>query len=210
MKDKNKEINMKAVKLENVNEKETKNVKKPIDGSRNLYLKGEICDSNTSEIIQRIVEINIEDSTKRKNKIKYKEKPIRLYIQSYGGDCYDMFALVDIILNSKTPVYTICTGYAMSAAFIIFISGHKRYITPHATLMLHQHSHMVCGTYQQNKEDNNEQDWLYESIMKFVLERTKLTKKDLKIITEKKQDRYFHYNDSLELGIATDTLHEIN
>lgn len=30
-----------------------------------------------------------------------------------GGGVYDTWALIDIILNSKTPIYTYCAGYAI-------------------------------------------------------------------------------------------------
>ena len=57
--------------------------------------------------------------------------PIRIYINSYGGAIYDMWAFVQLMESSKTPIYTYCTGYAMSAALCHFhcrasaIHGHS-------------------------------------------------------------------------------------
>lgn len=62
-----------------------------------------------------------------------KRDPIKLYINSCGGTIYDMWALIDAIQNSKTPIHTYCMGYAMSAAFDIFLAGHKRYCYKHST-----------------------------------------------------------------------------
>ena len=42
-------------------------------------------------------------------------RPIKLLIYSYGGDGNACFSLLDIIALSKTPVYTINMGIAMSA-----------------------------------------------------------------------------------------------
>jgi ATP-dependent protease ClpP protease subunit len=43
-------------------------------------------------------------------------------------------------MNSKTKIHTICTGVAMSAGFMILISGHKRFSYKHSTLLYHQAS----------------------------------------------------------------------
>ena len=51
---------------------------------------------------------------------------IPLVISSDGGSIYDIFKMVDIILTSETPVVTICRGYCMSAAALLFSCGEKR------------------------------------------------------------------------------------
>ena len=81
-----------------------------------------------------------EDDEKDEKEKDYNREPIKLYINSYGGSIYDMWGLIDVILNSKTPIYTYCTGYAMSAAFKIFLAGHKRYCYKHSIFMYHQMS----------------------------------------------------------------------
>jgi ATP-dependent Clp protease protease subunit len=79
-----------------------------------------------------------DDDTNENIQKEYKRKPIQIYINSYGGYVNDMWSIIDIILNSKTPIHTYCTGYAQSAAFELFLSGHRRYMTKHAKLMYHQ------------------------------------------------------------------------
>ena len=61
------------------------------------------------------------------HKIPIKDRePIKIYIDSNGGNLNDTFTMIDAISMSKTPVWTICTGAAYSGGFFTFIAGHKR------------------------------------------------------------------------------------
>ena len=93
---------------------------------RLFYVYGDINARNCADVAYDISQINQEDEEKDNKEKDFKRKPIKVYFNSFGGSVYDMWLLVDTILGSKTPVYTYCTGYAMSAAFIIFLSGHKK------------------------------------------------------------------------------------
>lgn len=144
---------------------------------------------------------------KKESKEKdFTRKPIKIYINSYGGCVYDMWALIDIIINAKTPIYTYCTGYAMSAAFQIFLAGHKRFATKHATFMYHQMSCIMRGKYQDLVENRQEMDYLQESIEEYVMERTKITQRNIDSIREKKEDFYIHADKALTLGIIDEII----
>ena len=130
----------------------------------------------------------------------------QLYINSYGGSVYDMWGLIDVILNSKTPIYTYCTGYAMSAAFKIFLAGHKRYCYKHSTFMYHQMSCWRSGKYQDLVEDREEMDWLNKKNEEYVIDRTNLTKDDIDEIREKKKDFYIHSDKAVKYGIVDEVL----
>lgn len=146
------------------------------------------------------------DDEQDKKEKNYERKPIIIYINSYGGSVYDMWGLIDIMLNSKTSIYTYCTGYAMSAAFKIFLAGHKRFASEHSTFMYHQMSLRRAGTYQDFVEDREEMDRLNKMIEEFVIKRTKLTQADIDDIREKKKDFYIHAEDALKFGIADEIL----
>jgi len=66
--------------------------------------------------------------------------PIELFIGSYGGTEYDMFALYDAVRTIKSPVYTTAIGKCMSAAPLLVSAGKKghRYATPNTFFMVHQ------------------------------------------------------------------------
>tara|TARA_B100001094_G_scaffold305886_1_gene336116 strand:- start:8043 stop:8663 length:621 start_codon:yes stop_codon:yes gene_type:complete len=78
--------------------------------------------------------------------------PIHLHIQSLGGELMPTFNVVDIIERSPTPIYTYIDGYAASAATLISIAGHKRFMGKHSLMLLHELSGGNEGTYKDLKE----------------------------------------------------------
>jgi ATP-dependent protease ClpP protease subunit len=72
-----------------------------------------------------------------------KKKINRAMIESNGpgGSLLAAWRIIGIINNAKTKgiqVDTIVYGYALSANFIIFMSGDKRIVSPYAELMYHE------------------------------------------------------------------------
>ena len=110
---------------------------KPNPMERKLYLKELVDEKSVMPLIEAIHRINDDDAEKEKEYNGWEREPIKLYIYTYGGVCYAGFALIDAIRASKTPVYTIVLGTAMSMGIFIFNAGHKRLIGEHATLMYH-------------------------------------------------------------------------
>lgn len=171
------------------------------DKERIIILTEDITESNSGDLISHIIEINELDDKKEKKRNNYKRKPIKLYVNSYGGDIYVMWSIIDTIQNSKTPVHTYCTGYAMSAAFKIFLAGHKRFASKHATFMYHQLSSWNFGKLKEIKEWTKELSRLQEMIEIYVSSTTKLSKDDLEKIRKNKEDYYIPANKALKLGI---------
>jgi ATP-dependent Clp protease protease subunit len=68
------------------------------------------------------------------------EKPIELFIGSFGGSEYEMFALYDVIKTLKAPIHTTAIGKCMSAAPLLVACGEagQRYATPNTWFMVHQ------------------------------------------------------------------------
>ncbi len=110
---------------------------------RRLYLTQEICAldasgmigdmSLCSYLIDTIIGYNREDQGIEASL----RKPIRLYINSPGGDINEGYSLISAIELSKTPVYTINMGVWYSMAFLIGITGHKRFALPYTTFLMH-------------------------------------------------------------------------
>ena len=67
-----------------------------------------------------------------------KREPIKLYIDSNGGDLIQTFILIDSIRLSKTPVWTIGMGAVYSGGFFTFIAGHKRIAYPSSSFLYHE------------------------------------------------------------------------
>lgn len=118
--------------------------------ARRLYLYGPILpvdestfgDGSTDAIIDNILDYNRLD----RDIPPSERKPIRLYINSPGGDVNEGFSLISIIERSKTPIYTINMGQWSSMAFLIGIAGHKRYTLPYSMFLMHDGSQIALGS----------------------------------------------------------------
>lgn len=78
------------------------------------------------------------------------EDPIKIYINSPGGECYSFLGLYDImqsLINKGYVIETYNVGCAASAAAWILLSGSKghRFCMPNSTVMLHQPSGGTFG-----------------------------------------------------------------
>lgn len=173
---------------------------------RMFYIHDDIDEDSISKVCYNLLNILTDDQQKEDKEKNYNREPIKIYINSYGGNVYDMWALIDIMLNSKTPIHTYCTGYAMSAAFQIFLAGHRRFATKHSTFMYHQISCWRQGKYQDLVEDRQQMDFLQKKIEEYVIDRTKLTQSDINDIREKKKDFFVHPEEALKYGIISEII----
>lgn len=62
---------------------------------------------------------------------------ITMYINSPGGEVPSGLAIYDVMKAAGCPVRTICTGTAASMAAVLFLSGDRRDMLPHAKVMIH-------------------------------------------------------------------------
>ena len=66
------------------------------------------------------------------------ENKIYLHICSDGGELYTALAAIDIILDSKIKIVTICEGCVASAGVLIALASDERYIRKHAYMLIHE------------------------------------------------------------------------
>lgn len=172
---------------------------------RILHLSKEIDNESIGDIINNLIKIINEDDINDSKLKDYKREPIHIYIQSFGGSVYDMFALIDIILTSKTPIYTYCL-YAMSAGSMIFMAGHKRFVYENSIIMIHQ---MYCGWYNKyldTKIEQKENDRLQNAINNYILKQTKIPEDKFYKKFNSKEDWYIDAKKALKFNIATDLI----
>jgi ATP-dependent Clp protease protease subunit len=116
---------------------------------------------------EEAVKVFIEDMTKAQST---SQPIIPVYIDSYGGDVYALMAMIDIIKLSDKPVATICMGKAMSCGAVLLACGTKghRYISPNATVMIHDVSSFSEGKSEEIKSDAAETDRLQKMFYKIL------------------------------------------
>lgn len=161
---------------------------------------GDIDSELVNEVIQLIYEINEEDAKKTQ------KEPIKLIINSFGGDIYSCLALIDVIDNSQTPIHTICHGSAMSAALIIFAAGHHRLASKYATFMYHEASYEANGKVLHHKQEIKEADRTDKICDDYLLSKTKFTPKQLKDVRDKRGEWYFDVKVAMKYGLVDEIL----
>lgn len=70
---------------------------------------------------------------------------IKLYINSFGGNLYTAIQFLRVMGESAGHITTSVEGACMSAATMVFLSGHSYEITPHSLFMFHNYSAGVFG-----------------------------------------------------------------
>jgi ATP-dependent Clp protease protease subunit len=161
---------------------------------------GDIDSESVNELIEIIYEINEEDAKKTQ------KEPIKLIINSFGGELYSGLALVDVIDNSLTPVHTICHGSAMSMALVVFAAGHKRFASKYATFMYHEASYEADGKVLHHKQEIKEADRTDKICDAYFLSKTKFNAKQLKDIRDKRSEWYFDVKVAHKYGLVDEIL----
>lgn len=135
-------------------------------------------------------------------------KPIKIFIFSPGGDLYSCFHFIDIIKMSKTPVYGYNIGEAMSAAFLIFISCHKRYCTKNSSVLIHSGSNSISGNANEVICNLEEYKNILDRMKNYTLANTKISK--IIYDTKSKDDWYLCSKDQIKYGVADKVINDIS
>lgn len=168
---------------------------------RTIVLSGDIDESSVKDAIQTISFINEIDDGKEV------VEPIKLIINSLGGNILDGFALIGVIENSFVPVYTYGYGSIMSMALPILVAGDKRFGHPLATFMYHECLDSVpYDKMSIIKENIEETDRLMDMYDDYLTSRTTLTQKQLNKVKNKKTDWYFGSDEALSYNIINEVI----
>lgn len=97
---------------------------------RIIFLGSPINDTVASLVIAQLLFLDCEDP----------EKDVFLYINSPGGSIDAGLGIYDTMQHIKPSVSTVCMGLAASMAAVLLAAGAKgkRYVLPHARVMIHQ------------------------------------------------------------------------
>lgn len=126
--------------------------------------------------------------------------PIKVFINSNGGDLDASFTSINAIQQSVTPVWTINSGKCYSGGFLIFLAGHKRIAYSLSSFMFHEGS---CGI---SSDANKFRNWaaFYEKQCQqmgaWLLARTKITEDEYQ--KHVKDDWWFTADEAVMYGIA--------
>ena len=98
---------------------------------RKVFLWGQVDDDSAKHVVERLMYLD-----------SLNHKEIQLIINSPGGYVTSGFTIHDTMKSVKSPISTICTGFAASMGSILLSAGEKgrRFVYPYARVMIHQPS----------------------------------------------------------------------
>lgn len=152
-------------------------------------------DINETSVCEAMEWIQYENLTSKKKKLT-------LFINSPGGNLYDAFALIDVMRTSQIPIDTVGVGSIMSAAFLIFVAGAKRYIAPNASIMCHEYSEVVEGKHHDIMSSMKEAELCNAKMRDLLVECCKLDPSEVKEKLLNPTDVYLTPNEMLAIGGA--------
>ena len=173
--------------------------------NRTFYVDYEIDECySLVELAKIIIQMNIEERDIPKEQLQ----PIRLFSHSYGGDLEQANFFCDLVQASRIPIITIAMGVAMSAGFLIFLSGHKRYAFKHTQLMVHSGSAAFQGTAEQIEEAQKNYKKQIEEMKTYILEKTTIDEKTFN--KNKNKDWYLSSDELLKYHVIDEIITDLS
>ena len=168
-------------------------------GDRKVFLWGQVDDHSAKHVVERLLFLEMEEPGKE----------IQLIINSPGGYVTAGFAIYDTMKSISSPVSTICTGLAASMGSILLSAGEKgrRFVMPHARVMIHQPSGGAGGPASDIEIQMQEIIKTKELGAKILAENCDQTME--RIMKDFNRDYWMSADESLEYGIVDGVKTEI-
>lgn len=133
-----------------------------------------------------------------------RDKPVEIFISSFGGCIYESLAFYDIMNTISCPLHTFAYGKCMSAAPLLLAAGEPghRWVAPNVAFMHHDWSADLGGTGSQVTATLKHLEELGQTWTKLL---SKHTNKDFKwwnLRAKRPADFYFSADEALEWGVA--------
>lgn len=135
-------------------------------------------------------------------------QPIKIFINSDGGYVATVLHVIDMIHLSKTPIYTIGMGRVYSAGGLLLMAGHKRYIFPHTSCLIHDGSSGAIGSIGKMIDNLEFTKELEKRIKQYILSSTRITEE---IYDQNYRRDWFMFSEEIiKLGIADEIVTDID
>lgn len=164
---------------------------------RNVFIEGPIDAASACEFVKKILLLNGESG----------EKPIRVFINSPGGEIDSGLLMYDVIQSSKAPIQMYCLGRAYSMGAILFACGnHGRYMLPHSKLMIHEPlvGGNVGGSSSSVKSISKSLQSTKRMMDELLAAHTKKSVREIARATS--YDHYFNARESVDFGLCDEIL----
>lgn len=164
--------------------------------NRVLFLVGEINYQSATALIMRMLYLSNQN----------KSSDIHLYLNSPGGHVDDTLAIYDTMKYVPCDVATYCIGRAMSGGAVVLAAGTKgkRFMLPHAKVMVHQ---PYGGIYGQTADVQIQAEEILKTKKLLNEMLADLTGQSVEQITEdSERDKYFSAAEARAYGLVDEVL----
>lgn len=158
---------------------------------RKVFLWGMVDDDSAKHVIDRLLYLDLQS-----------KEEIQLVINSPGGYVTSGFAIYDTIKQIKSPVSTVCSGLAASMGSILLSAGKKgrRFIQPHAQVMIHQPSGGARG--QASNIEIQAKEIIKTKELSAKILASNCGQKYEKVLRDFDRDYWMNADESIEYGIV--------
>ncbi|MEM9424281.1 MAG: ATP-dependent Clp protease proteolytic subunit [Spirochaetota bacterium] len=164
--------------------------------TRSIILTGEVNKEMTERVCKQLLYLDQ----------KSRSEPIKVFIDSPGGDADAGYAIFDMIRFIDAPVYTIGLGLVASAGALILIAPPKerRLALPNSHYMIHQPLSGIRGVASTIEIHAKEVEKLRERINRHIAEAT--GKKLQQVAADTDRDYWLGAEEALQYGLVSQVI----
>lgn len=160
--------------------------------TRQILLTGEINKALAEKIVRQLLVLEADSS-----------EPIRIFIDSPGGDADAGYAIFDMIRFVNAPVYTVGMGLVASAGSIILLAAPKerRFALPNSHYLIHQPLSGIKGVATEIEIHAFELEKMRVRINKMISEETGVSLE--KVSKDTDRDCWMSALEARDYGLVT-------
>ncbi len=164
--------------------------------NRIVFLIGEINQASVSRVMMQMLYL---ENQRRSQEIS-------LYINSPGGAVDDTLAMYDTMRFLSSPIATYCIGRAYSGAALLLTAGEKgrRFMLPHAKVMIHQPYGGVTGQAEDIRLQAEQIIKSKQTLSRIIAENTGQSYD--RVVADSERDKYFTAEEAKEYGLVDEVL----
>ena len=175
------------------------------------YLDWQLIKDRTIIFHGQVSEDVCKEASKKLEYLKGSSKePIKIILNSVGGDVYDgllVFDTIKKITDEDIPVICEARGLAASMGCIILQAGTKRLATDHTRFLIHEVSSFAWGKASDVEEQSEELKKVNNMLKEILSERTGKTPEEIEKVWHKK-DVWMSAEEAKKFGLIDDIIKE--
>ena len=177
------------------NAKQESPVNEKLLKTRSILLSGEINKDSADKLIKDLLVLESESN-----------EPVKLYINSPGGDVDAGYAIYDMIRFVKCPVIIIGMGLVASAAALVLLAvpAERRVGLPNSSYLIHQPLSQMRGNATEIEIHAMQLEKIKTKINKVISEATGKSLEQVAKDTDR--DHWLNAEEALEYGLISKTV----